>query len=321
LIVWRASEYPIPGYLEALLIRLSILTFALSFLGATVLACGDDEVVPDAGQAADAAPDADTRQAVTINFAAKVGAMDAACGQTYTGQGVGTDQEIEFKDLRFYVSNVRLINDASEEVAIDLDQASAFQTANVALLDFEDNTGVCAGTTETNTAVTGKIAPGTYSGLVFDVAVPFDLNHDDLVTLPSPLNISSMFWAWAIGHKFIRIDLDVIDGATRTDWNVHLGSTACGVMGQTPPTEECAKPNRPEIRLAGFDPASNTVNLDIEPLLADSDLTANVGMAPGCQSFPDDVDDCTPLFPNLGIDYGTGACINGCADQSAFVME
>jgi len=295
-------------------LRLFVPALSLSLL----VACGDD-----IADAPDAAPDIDApaEQAVSINFGAKVGTMDAVCGQTYDGQGVGSDQTIEIKDFRFYVSNVRLINDASEEVEVTLDQESAFQTANVALLDFEDNTGLCAGTAETNTAVTGTVPPGTYSGMVFDLSVPFDLNHEDLTSLPSPLNISSMFWAWAIGHKFVRIDLDVVDGDTRTPWNVHLGSTMCGVMGQTPPTEECARPNKPVIRLAGFDPASDTAVFDLAPVIADSDLTANVGMAAGCQSFPDDVSDCTPLFPNLGIDYVSGACINDCADQVTFVAE
>ena len=296
-----------------------ILTFT-----AALSACGDDEVLPDAGATADAAtPDADNTQAVTINFAAKVGAMAAACDQTYPNQGNSADLNIEIKDLRFYVSSVRLINSAATEVEVILNQATPFQTANVALLDFEDNTGLCAmGTVETNTSVTGRVPMGTYDGIAFDVAVPFALNHQDLVALPSPLNISTMYWAWAIGHKFVRIDLDVFRGAgARTPWNVHLGSNDCGVMGQTPPTAECNLPNRPLIRLASFDPANDTVVIDLEPLLADSDLEANVGVAPGCQSFADDVDDCTALFPNFGIDYQTGDCINNCADQSTFITE
>ncbi len=289
------------------------------------IGCGDDAANtkdnPDAGINVDAA--SNNTRAVTINFATQVGDMEAVCGQMYPNQGMNSDQMIEIKDMRFYVSNVRLINDANEEIAINLDQSSPFQTANVALLDFEDNTGLCAlGTTETNNKVTGTVPKGTYSGIVFDVAVPFELNHKDLVDLPAPLNISTMFWAWAIGHKFVRIDLDIIAGnGDRTPWNFHLGSNKCGVMGQTPPTAECALPNRPEIRLAGFSAATNTVVFDLAPLLGDSDLTANVGSAPGCQSFADDTDDCIPLFPNVGIDYTTGQCINNCSDQSAFRMK
>ena len=299
--------------------RLALPILALSLAAG---ACGDDlaDANPDAGPAADAAQGP---QAVTINFEGKVGTMDAACGATYENLGVDSDESVEIKDLRFYVSNVRLINDASEEVAVELDQSSPFQTSNVALLDFEDGTALCVmGTTETNSTVTGTVPPGTYSGIVFDVAVPFDLNHLDLTALSSPLNISTMYWAWAIGHKFIRVDLDVLGpGNQRTPWNVHLGSQACGVMGQTPPTAECGLPNRPEISIAGFDPAADSVVFDLAPLIADSELRDNAGMAPGCQSFAADATDCTPLFPNLGIDYTTGDCINGCADQVTFRME
>ncbi|HWN68842.1 MAG TPA: hypothetical protein VNM90_14490, partial [Haliangium sp.] len=79
--------------------------------------------------------------------------------------------------------------------------------------------------------------------------------------------------------------------------------------------------NRPSIRLTGFDPTTDTVVFDLAELLADSDLSTDAGGSPGCQSFPDDTGECTPLFPNLGMDFATGDCVDGCQAQSAFRVE
>jgi hypothetical protein len=122
-----------------------------------------------------------------------------------------------------------------------------------------------------------------------------------------------------VGHKFLRIDLNVNPGATPNGWNVHLGSIACGVMGTNEPTMECDKPNKPTITLDSFDPAADQVVLDVAALLGDTQLTQDTAdTTPGCQSFPDDVNECTDLFPNLGLDFATGECSGDCGDQSAF---
>jgi uncharacterized repeat protein (TIGR04052 family) len=311
------TQYRIPLW------RSSASAVALAFLllGAAAPGCGDDghEHGSDGGSSDFDATTA-TTQSVSIDVAARVGLAAAACGATYDGVGLDGDT-IEFKDLRFYVSNVRLV-DGTNEVEVELDQDSPFQTENVALLDFEDQTGKCAnGTTELNTAITGSVPVGHYDGLLFDLAVPFDLNHKDPTTQASPLNVSAMFWTWAVGHKFLRIDLEVNSAGTPVPWNIHLGSIACGAMGTSEPTMECAKPNRPTIKLATFDSETDQVVFDIAALLADSQVAVDSGGTPGCQSFPDDVAECTPLFPNLGLDYATGACTNDCADQSVFSVE
>jgi uncharacterized repeat protein (TIGR04052 family) len=152
--------------------------------------------------------------------------------------------------------------------------------------------------------------------------VPFDLNHADLTTQPSPLNVAAMYWAWALGHKFLRLDI-VVEGVEGIEgWDVHLGSALCASAGPTtPPASECDRVNRPSIRLTGFDPATDTVVLDLAALLADSDLSTDAGGSPGCQSSPDDAGDCTPLFPNLGLDFATGDCLDDCQAQSAFRVE
>jgi uncharacterized repeat protein (TIGR04052 family) len=299
-------------------------------------ACGDDgdgqDIEADAAQVqpdAEATADANTDIALTLNFAAMVGAEPFACSdalnpKTYANIGTA-NSTVFFKDFRFYVSNLRLIDDSDVEVPVTLttDGVWQLQTAtdgHVALLDFEDGSGNCGdtGNAPINSSIVGTVPAGNYTGVVFELGVPFAINHLDVALAESPLNISALYWAWSIGHKFARIDYAVEGGAP---WNFHLGSTGCVSGGQTePPTAECAKPNRPTIKITNFDPTTDVITLDAAEIVADSDLTTNASMTPGCMSFPGDEPDCTPLFPNLGLDYATGACIDDCAAQSVFTL-
>jgi uncharacterized repeat protein (TIGR04052 family) len=302
---------------ELRLVLPSLLLAALALAGA----CSDDggDAAPDAATPDAAAPDATTGQAVSIRFAVKAGGQDVTCGATL--QDLGTaNSAVTLKDIRFYVSNVRL-RAGADEVPVDLAQDGTWQHRDVALLDFEDGTAGCvgAGTADTNDSVIGTVPPGSYDGIVFELGVPYDLNHADHAAAPSPLNVAAMYWAWALGHKFLRFDIAVEGG---TSWDVHLGSALCDSPGPTaPPPDGCDRPNRARIALADFDPATDTVVLDLGALLADSDLSTDAGGTPGCQSFPDDGTECTPLFPKLGLDFATGECTDDCQAQSAFRVE
>ena len=299
-----------------------------SCLALCLAACGDSDSSGD---------NIDASTQTTIQFSARVtgtgnggggggsgSGQEAACGETFANQG-SSDATIEFIDIRLYVSNVRLINDQNAEIPLVLDTTSAFQTGTTTLLDFENATGKCDGTAETNTTVTGTIANGSYQGIVFDLGVPFADNHADVTAASTPLNVMSMYWAWLTGHKFAKIDV-VDDQSNR--WNFHLGATNCSnnmMGGSVPPTVECARPNRPSISLTNFDPATDTINIDLGALFDDSDLAANTAMTPpGCQSFlrPDAQGmtdpDCTNIFAKVGLDLDTGTCTNDCADQSVF---
>lgn len=257
-------------------------------------------------------------QRVALKFAAAVGDQAARCNEMYSNIGT-TGATGEILDFKFYVSNVRLINAAGEEVPVALDQDGQWQVSNVAMLDFEDGSGACAdtGNAAVNSEVIGTVPVGEYDGVVFDVGVPFDMNHDDLASAPAPLNVSSMFWVWAIGHKFVRVDFRTDEGV---QWNMHLGSTMCESGGpMEAPVSECGRPNIPTIRMNSFDPESDTVVMDLAALLASSDVNSDTpDTASGCQTFPDDVNECTDLFPNLGLDFSTGRCIGDCGEQSVF---
>src|SRR5690606_19831803 len=95
-----------------------------------------------------------TPKNVNISFSAVAGDQPFACGTTYTLGSADTD--ITLRDFRFYVHNVRLVTDSGDEVALTLTQNN-WQNGDVAMLDFEDASGTCAGTAETNTTIQGTV--------------------------------------------------------------------------------------------------------------------------------------------------------------------
>jgi uncharacterized repeat protein (TIGR04052 family) len=109
-----------------------------------------------------------------------------------------------------------------------------------------------------------------------------------------------LFWSWQDGYKFMRID------TAFDNFRLHLGSTGC-VYGPTPGiVASCARPNRAEVELDGFNPATNVIAADLGAALADSDLNANQpDTPPGCMSDPDDRD-CDPILRNLGLHFSDG---------------
>ncbi len=284
--------------------------------------CGDEHAHPaDAGEdhnhaadvpAADApaadAPAGDvtaTGTPVEIRFEAVVGAQPFTCFVPDTGAfpGVGmANSPWTPLDFRFYVHDVQLVPESGAPVTVTLDQDGTWQYRNLALLDFENAGGSCAnGTMLTNTAVRGRVdAPaGTrWTGLRFKLGVPQSLNHQSPASAPSPLNLSTLFWAWQSGYKFARID-----GRSGTNAvNIHIGSTGC-TGDPMAGTVTCTEANRPEYTLTGFDPARNFVVADLARLVATTDVSRDMGGAPGCMSGLTDPE-CRTILPAFGIPMG-----------------
>jgi uncharacterized repeat protein (TIGR04052 family) len=236
-------------------------------------------------------------QTVTIEFAAKVGAEDFVCGDTYDNLGAENDS-VQLSDFRFFVQDVELKNASGDYVAVAL-AANPWQTGDVTLLDFEDGCNDF-GTPEMNIVVTGTVPAGTYDGLRFEMGVPFDLNHDNPATAAPPLNRTTMQWNWQGGYKFIRLDSGTF---SMTDWRMHLGSTGCDGDPVAGGTTMCDNSNRVEVEFTSFDPAADTVVADFEALVEGAALSVNQPETPfGCMAGPTDTD-CAPMFDNLGLPF------------------
>ncbi|MGB0387373.1 MAG: MbnP family copper-binding protein [Ardenticatenaceae bacterium] len=265
-------------------------------------------------------PATNTDGNITLQFAFKAGEEDVACGKKVAGLGsAGTTAE--FTDLRFYVSNVRLINEQGEAVPLELEQDGLWQSESTALLDFEDASASCSenGTSEVRDTVVGTVPAGMYNEIVFELGVPFEVNHADVTTAPSPLNVSALWWNWQGGYKFARIDM-LTDQPENNAWLIHLGSTGCESEDKNTPATTCNKPNRPEIRLSDFDPQKSVIVADVASLLANINISESTPKPPGCMSGPDDPD-CTNLIAGFGLVQASGQCENGCAQQAFFRLQ
>lgn len=274
------------------------LTFVIAS-SIALTACSNDEAQP-------------VTEDVAISFAAQVNGQNFTCGQTHTGVGTGGN-DFQVNDFRMYVHNAR-IHDAltGDDHAIELTQDGVWQRDNVALLDFED--GCATGTTETNKVMAGKVTvPVTVdladAEVCFTVGVPEDKNHLDVNAVESPLNDSSMFWAWKVGYKYIRIDGVGDPTVAANPFVLHLGAQGCpGASNTAPPTSACTVPNTFDVCIANFDVVNDVIAVDPARVFEGNDVTANHGAKPGCMSFIDD-DDCEEIMPRLGLDYTYGRSI------------
>jgi uncharacterized repeat protein (TIGR04052 family) len=241
---------------------------------------------------------------VEVKFAARFGDADAACGTTYDAIGA-TASSVELLDLRAYISGLKI------DGAGTIDAEAPWQAEDVALLDFEDKTGACTGNVDLRSVVRG-LAPSDSGTLEFDLGVPESLNHLDPAKLTSPLNVSSMFWGWTAGFRFLRLDMATT--GQPGGWVVHLGSSGCA--GVTGGNAACTEPNRVHVTLDGWTPDS-TVVLDLSTLVAGADVDVNTeNTGPGCMSEPDDPE-CVGVFEALGLPLGDRPA----GEQTVFSLE
>lgn len=265
-------------------------------------------------------------QKVDIAFAAVAGDQPVRCNAPITGLGT-TSQTAQLRDLRFYVSGVRLVKASGFEVPVTL-TPSAFQVTRpggaVALIDLEDGKGACAedGTPAVNASVRGTVPAGRYTGVRWTVGVPFALNHTDLAAAPAPLNSTALGWSWQVGRKFTKIEVsDPAGGAWQTGtFFVHVGSVGCTGNPATGRAARCTTPNRANIRLRSFDPARQRIAVDVRSLLAGNDITVNRANSPGCMSGPTDPE-CMGVFRSLGIAWradGKGSGRSPVSKQTVF---
>lgn len=236
---------------------------------------------------------------MALSFMAHVGNDMFSCDTSYT---LGTGQSsVEFTDFKFYISEINLIDADGNLVPAQIVDEEPWQVSNVAMIDFEDGTGSCSnGTAATRTAVHIKAPHGDYKGVEATIGIPFELNHEDVTALPSPLNLPSMFWSWQGGRKFLRLD-GKVDGAAGL--RIHLGSTGC--MGELGDISSCTKPNKAQFRLEGNDPTQHVIKVDIAPLFTDLDLTPNEDKSVVCMSSPD-TESCGPIFDAMGVSHELG---------------
>jgi uncharacterized repeat protein (TIGR04052 family) len=245
---------------------------------------------------------------VKLSFELTAGETPFKCGDIVSGIGTA-GATMSLQDARIFVSNFRLVSADGAETPVTLDQDGVWQSGNLALLDFEDASGSCNGNPALNTSVQGTAPPGAYTGIVFDLGVPTEMNHQDPTLAAAPLNQSSLSWPWRYGYRHTTIDLETApqEGltATASGFSIHLGAMNCGEGAmRVPPEVPCEKQNRAEIRVEAFNPATQSLAIDLAALLQDTDITTNdPDTASGCMSAEDDAD-CIGIFAHTGLSDG-----------------
>jgi uncharacterized repeat protein (TIGR04052 family) len=253
---------------------------------------------------------------VTIRFRAKVGERAFACGQRYDNLG-SARTSVDPADFRFFVQDLSLIDKSGKAVPVSIKVRSPWQDTQVALLDFEDQSGSCGqGSAATNDVIEGNVPAGEYAGVEFTNGVPEDLNHIDPVTGPAPLQLdAALSWGWLTGFKFFiaEVHQTMDPSAKDADGGVvpggagllHVGSTACKA------NEGCLHANRNRVRLMDFNPDKDVIVADFGNVFSNTDLSHDSqchssGMA------------CSALFKQVGLDFQSGEQLS---TQSVYRVE
>ncbi|WP_411824558.1 MbnP family copper-binding protein [Leptospira sp. 'Mane'] len=255
--------------------------------------------------------------------------ITAHSGSSADVKHISESMNFYIKDARFYIHDVKLVNADGSTVDFTLTADNKWQTSKVALLDFEDKTGDCTGTTETNTSIKGTAPSGNYVGIQFKVGIPFDLNHLNSTTADAPLNNSAMFWAWASGYIFMKFDWLAKEGAGSSN-SFHLGSVGCNGSGTSVLTTSCTYPNRPTITIktsgsVSWNPTAKPVYFDVKNLVngTNSNLSSS-GKAYTCMAGNNGgmggttAADCKILLNNVGVNETDGTTAS---TQSAFYLK
>ncbi|TGJ98253.1 metallo-mystery pair system four-Cys motif protein [Leptospira langatensis] len=265
-----------------------------------------------------------------ISFHAVVGDSEAVCGQEITGHGdshssstvhalhVAGVMPIGLKDLRFYVSEFELVDENDNTIVLNIPDNGTWQYSGVTLLDFENASGSCTGTTATNKIVQIDLENKQYKTIRFTLGVPENLNHIDYSVSPSPLNISGMAWGWTMGYRFFVGEFYSNDSTSPGNSAVlHIGSSGC--TEPSPGTYTCVNSNRPKIELSpsgGFNPFTQEIQFDLKKAFAGWDISAAGGGSKSCHSMGAMDGNCSAVYPNFGLDYSTGDV--GSVSQSVF---
>lgn len=195
--------------------------------------------------------------------------------------------------LGLYVSNPEVRIDGRWQALNFL--PNEWQTKKTALLKFHDLCGEKKAGNDRLRLDASEELMKLATNLRVTVGLPFDENHADPESQPSPLNDNSMFASRQSGHLFIRLDLENAESQHR--FSYHLGSVGCESPAEThPPQSACDFTNRVEMILP-------TTQLDTELDLALSVPTmvaqVNLEATDGCVFGSPESKVCGQLLHNL----------------------
>jgi hypothetical protein len=244
------------------------------------------------------------QQALSIAFRPKVGAADLACSDKSDAM-VASDQI--FTDVRLFVSNVSLVDDAGQATRIALDAKDLQFTdgggTSIALLNFLDAGCASSDATRTvNTAITGSVKTGQYKTLRFQVGLPYPAMDPRLVAIPAAMAPSDMGWMWE--HYPADLQIEANAGSSRGG-----GSKLFNALTR----EKKITLELPlDLSVAASGAAQIDVNMDLAKIFPSSGAAFAAGLESACNnstSLPSESDvNCARAFKAFGFEVkGTSA--------------
>lgn len=292
-------------------IYLTIATVALS-------GCGDDDATP---------------AAFGLEFVAMANGEEVDGHISVENIGPNGNASIRVADLRFYVSELELLDSDGNTVETVLDE-NEFQYAEddlkVAMIDLTDTKGceldaiVCGEATDRkNAIISGTTRVDQVAKIRFAVGVSQPLMKRVISSFsqegaPSPLN--EMYWSWQTGYRHFVMNFAVATSTETGEGYIHVGSTGCAGLGELAleSRDECERVNTAYVELDVNDLATQKVAINIDELLSElpfvTDLYGLVdgsfapigrGLGIGCHSNPAS-EECAVIFSHFGLDNESG---------------
>lgn len=236
-----------------------------------------------------------------------------------TTETVSGSSNVTLKDARFYVYDINLVRADGSKQPFTLIPDNTYQnsyTANattysVGLVDFADKSNDCSAgtmegmgfgknTSDTNSKLTGYPVYGLFSGVEFKIGLPDALNNLQSDTQTAPLSNTGMYWNWAGGYKFMK--LEFLHKGTNSSVSWHNGGSSCtGSYGSI----SCTYKNISTVSInksSGNLTSSDVIALNIRELTDSTDTSAGVSCMNGPQGTMMSANaNCAKMGANMGI--------------------
>jgi uncharacterized repeat protein (TIGR04052 family) len=247
-----------------------------------------------------------------LRFAPVVHDQPFACTQQFHEMGMGKTK-IRPLDFRLWTHGFVMVTSGGQEIPLRLKQDhptrtiaddGAWQKDGHALLDFEDASGTCVGTTETRMVVRGfASARDDWAGVKFKVGVKRARNNIEAAVAEYPFGAPGMAWQWKGGYRFVRIDVSTL---AKDKYYFHLGSTACEgevAGGEHGGGINCKVENVASIALSGFHPDRNQIVADMATIYAGIDMDSPDDKNYACMSGGTKSTMCPSMFGAFGLPF------------------
>ena len=201
------------------------------------------------------------------------------------------ENDWQYQQLLFFVSSIEIKDDNEQWHKAKL-KVSQYQTQSLALIGER-----CGDQENWQLNFDDQVDINNAEEIRFTLGLPFEVNHLNPLTQPSPLNVPSMFCGWQKGHKFLRLEIkNDVD-----NWLFHLGSVGCKAASPLrAPQQECLFPNRFTYTLpldnSNKDKITKKLNIKISLDRLLKDLILNNSLS--CQSAPEN-NQCKSLNKHL----------------------